>query len=520
MNSTLKRITALLLALALSLSLSAVGLAAQEDVLPAASEQSSAEQSAAADSADASPEQNASIDPADQSTPTDPDASAPAADAGAQTGAEDRSAGAADSAEASPDASVGGDNSGSDASAEADGSAEVPGEGESVPQTEDAVTPQEEPQEAPAAIWWQTEEGYGEKVAYVYNGQERKPGYRLMRDGAEVERKPEWTEQWYLDEACTVPATEFVSVGTRFLRLMEGDVVRAQGGYSIVKEQQHITVNSAATRKLFQAGAVFSLGAGTTGDGALSFESSDPEVLTVNDKGECTMKSRGAATITVTASETDRYQSAQGAVEVRLYVRARNLGYSKSYKKGKYYKALLKAQLWGSDGENAVDVALSQLGYKEGRKSGQLSGNGKGVGNWTEYGRYYGLNHQPWCAIFVNWCAREAGASYSAVPKYCAVRSYHSYFRRQGRFHSWSSIRSGGYEPKKGDVILYAHSKNGVAHHIGYVLESSRGDGRVRLTTVEGNTKDAVRRVNMNLSDKSAGKHSGHYILGVASPNW
>jgi hypothetical protein len=301
---------------------------------------------------------------------------------------------------------------------------------------------------------------------------------------------------------------------------MDGDTIRAQGSYTITKGKQRITVSKASVAQHYQKGGTFSLSAKTSGDGKLSYTSSDSSVLSVDKKGECTMNKPGTVTITIKAKSTSHYKSATGQVQVSVYRKAKKLSYSKTYKKSKYYKALTKLQLTGTTGQNATDIALSQLGYKEGRSSGQLAGNGKGKGNWTEYGRQYGLNHQPWCAIFVNWCARESGASYSAVPKYCAVRYYHSYFKHQGRFHSWKSVRSGSYKPKKGDIILYAYSKGGVAHHIGYVMDVSYEDSKVHVTTVEGNTQDAVRIVDVNYSNTGSGKHGGHYILGMANPKW
>jgi hypothetical protein len=327
------------------------------------------------------------------------------------------------------------------------------------------------------------------------------------------------------DYAMIIVAVAFLVAGTAacFTSGMGGKrygKTFAQGSFTITKAAQRITVKTASVSQEYQKNKTFTLEAKSSGDGALKYKSSDDSVLSVNKKGVCTMHKPGVVTLTVKAAETEHYKAAKGVVEVTIYKRAKKLSYSRSYMSGKYYKALKKLKLTGTTGVNAADIALSQLGYKEGRKSGQMAGNGRGIGNWTEYGRYYGLNHQPWCAMFVNWCAREAGASYSAVPKYAACRYYHSYFKRQGRFHSWKKVRSGSYKPKKGDIILYAYSKGGVAHHIGYVLDVSYEDGKVKVTTVEGNTNDAVRVVSVSYSATGSGKHGSHYILGMANPKW
>ena len=53
-----------------------------------------------------------------------------------------------------------------------------------------------------------------------------------------------------------------------------------------------------------------------------------------------------------------------------------------------------------------VSVAESQIGYKT------LS-NGT-----TKYGTWYGIPKGAWCAMFVSWCANQAGISTSIVPKH------------------------------------------------------------------------------------------------------
>ena len=493
MKSTLRRITALVLALSLALSLCSLSLAAEsetEDASPAAAVQAE-EQSGQAEQQEEQPavpdeEENQEEAPDRAESPQE-NFSEPSVSPEVEEIEEEQT----------------GDGSANELSTAS--SLEEQTEGE--------------PVESPAVIEWENGT-YTAQLTLAYNGKEQRPKYRLMRDGAEVPTEDGWTESWYTDEACTVPAKDFAEVGTRYLRLMDGDTIKAQGSYAIGKGKQRITVSKASVEQHYQKGGTFSLGAKTSGDGKLSYTSSDSSVLSVDKKGKCTMNKPGIVTITIKAKSTSHYKSASGQVQVSVYRKAKNLGYSKSYRKSKYYKALAKLKLTGSIGENATDIALSQLGYKEGRSSGQLAGNGKGKGNWTEYGRQYGLNHQPWCAIFVNWCAREAGASYSAVPKYAACRYYHSYFKRQGRFHSWKSVRSGSYKPKKGDIILYAYTKGGVAHHIGYVMDVSYEGKKVHVTTVEGNTDDKVRIVDVNYSSTGSGKHGSHYILGMANPKW
>ena len=56
--------------------------------------------------------------------------------------------------------------------------------------------------------------------------------------------------------------------------------------------------------------------------------------------------------------------------------------------------------------DEIVEIALSQKGYKE------------GPNNDTKYGAWYGLNYNPWCAMFVSWCADQIGILNTLIPKF------------------------------------------------------------------------------------------------------
>ncbi|MCD8007915.1 MAG: CHAP domain-containing protein [Clostridiales bacterium] len=285
--------------------------------------------------------------------------------------------------------------------------------------------------------------------------------------------------------------------------------------------KQTITLTKTSYTKKYSSGGTFSLGASTSGDGKLTYTSSDTSVVKVSSSGKCTMKGVGTATITVTAAKTSVYKKATATVKVTVYTKAKTLSYSSSYKKGKYYKALMALKLTGGKRSNIVTIALSQLGYHESNSKSKLAGTSSGTGNYTEYGRYYGLSNGAWCAMFVSWCAREAGVSTSVIPKYAAVRNYHSYYKKKGRFYSWSKVRKKSYVPKQGDLIIYANVKGGTAHHIGYVVSVTYTSTKVKIVTVEGNSNDQVRKKTLTLKRSStSGKINGQYILGFAKPNY
>ena len=95
---------------------------------------------------------------------------------------------------------------------------------------------------------------------------------------------------------------------------------------------------------------------------------------------------------------------------------------SSSYMSGKYYQRLTGVTLTGNQRTDIVNIAKSQIGYQEGGSSGQFSGEVPGSNNYTEYGRWFGsyigeswYSGAQWCAMFVSWCAKNAGISSSII---------------------------------------------------------------------------------------------------------
>lgn len=116
----------------------------------------------------------------------------------------------------------------------------------------------------------------------------------------------------------------------------------------------------------------------------------------------------------------------------------------------------------GDQRSDIIGVALTQVGYREGKN------------NYTKYGQWYGYPNHPWCGIFVSWCANQAGIPTSVIKK-------------AGRANPWDfgfSDYYTGYEytPKPGD--LYFKTDFG---HMGIVYYV---DGSY-VYTIEGNTNDS-----------------------------
>lgn len=126
-----------------------------------------------------------------------------------------------------------------------------------------------------------------------------------------------------------------------------------------------------------------------------------------------------------------------------------------------------------------VDVAINQIGANE------SDGSHMKFINW-----YGGFGRgTPWCAIFVSWCANQAGVSTSIIPKYASCSTGRSWFENKGLFKY-----KGSYTPQRGDIIFFL--SNG-ASHTGIVEKVSSG----KVHTVEGNTSDKVARRSYDLSN-------------------
>ena len=134
-----------------------------------------------------------------------------------------------------------------------------------------------------------------------------------------------------------------------------------------------------------------------------------------------------------------------------------------------------------SDLRRMVDAALAEVGYQEKNRDGSV-----GRGNMTKFGAWYGMDGQPWCAMFVSWAADQAGLLHDVVPRHASTSMGVSAYREKGLYANQGS----GYMPKEGDAI-YFQSPDGRVRHVGIVVAVDPLTQRVY--TVEGNTSDAVR---------------------------
>ena len=140
--------------------------------------------------------------------------------------------------------------------------------------------------------------------------------------------------------------------------------------------------------------------------------------------------------------------------------------------------------------DEIVEIALSQKGYTE------------GPNNDTKYGEWYGLNYNPWCAMFVSWCANQVGISEDIIPKFSGCTTGFRQMTNMGITTKEHIV------PQKGDLIFFDWDNSGDYDHVGIVTSADSE----YVWTVEGNHDDNV--------DTYVYQINAYYIAGYARPHY
>lgn len=132
---------------------------------------------------------------------------------------------------------------------------------------------------------------------------------------------------------------------------------------------------------------------------------------------------------------------------------------------------------------DVVSIALAEVGYLEKKSAAYLDDKTANAGsaNYNKYARdiWPSLQAQPWCDLFVSWCAKKAG-ELDAVGKYAYCPAHVNFFKSKGRWYS-----RGSTTPQPGDIIFF--QSGGEACHVGIVEYAASG----YVHTIEGNASGA-----------------------------
>jgi len=148
--------------------------------------------------------------------------------------------------------------------------------------------------------------------------------------------------------------------------------------------------------------------------------------------------------------------------------------------------------------ERILDIARDQLGIKENPPN-----SNRCKFNTAYYGQEVSGSAYPWCAVFVWWCFREAGAS----ELFYGGKKTASCATLLG-FHKAQAVR-GNYLP--GDIIFFNFDGRKNTQHVG-ICEG--WDGR-HITTIDGNTAPTNEA---NGGAVMRRKRDKKYIVGAYRP--
>ena len=159
--------------------------------------------------------------------------------------------------------------------------------------------------------------------------------------------------------------------------------------------------------------------------------------------------------------------------------------------------------------QQMLDIAHAEWEELQGKK--QKKSN--------KYTKWWNNYDWEWCAGFVTWCMLEAGIPTELEPDILAEPEG----SREGVFcvrgsspakysHAFLHMHRVTMVPQKGFVLLYGKKGKNGTWHVGIVYDvQSLGDGKYRITTLEGNVKNSVwmfvHDYDMN-ADKKAGNIS------------
>ncbi len=104
--------------------------------------------------------------------------------------------------------------------------------------------------------------------------------------------------------------------------------------------------------------------------------------------------------------------------------------------------------------------------------------------NKQKFGAWYGMNGQPWCAMFVSWVMHQAGwdgFAMATAKGYAYCPDGVNWFKKQ---RAWAGPEQA---PQPGWIVFYEFSGS-VSDHTG-IVRSAAGPGDI--TAIEGNTDDA-----------------------------
>jgi len=151
---------------------------------------------------------------------------------------------------------------------------------------------------------------------------------------------------------------------------------------------------------------------------------------------------------------------------------------------------------------SVVDIAKAEIGYTE-----------EGKSNDTKYGKWYGLNNNPWCAMFVSWCFDKAGLGKKVAAQ--NDKGFASCAAGLKWFTDKNKIIPIG-QAQAGDLVFFQFDTDAEPDHVGIVKWNNTA--LKYLQVIEGNTSSGAKGSQANGDGVYLRKRSYSLVMGVVRP--
>jgi cell wall-associated NlpC family hydrolase len=144
----------------------------------------------------------------------------------------------------------------------------------------------------------------------------------------------------------------------------------------------------------------------------------------------------------------------------------------------------------------------------------QELGNQEVPVNKTKYGKWYGLDGNPWCAMFVSWVYGQAGLSKSVAAStkkgFASCDAGLKWFAKKGNL-----VPIGEAQP--GDIAFFQFDDDAQPDHVGIVIKNNTK--LKRLVCIEGNTAGDAKGSQSNGDGVYKKKRPYSLVMAVARPS-
>lgn len=133
--------------------------------------------------------------------------------------------------------------------------------------------------------------------------------------------------------------------------------------------------------------------------------------------------------------------------------------------------------------------------------------------NKTKYGKWYGLDGQPWCAMFVSWVYAQAGKSSSIAAQskkgFASCDAGLKWFAKNNKLITIGQAQAG-------DIVFFQFDEDSQPDHVGIV--KGNNSAFKYLMCYEGNTSDNVDGSQSNGDGVYLKKRKYSTVMAIARP--